>query len=434
MNIQVKEKELVITNKETYIKGTVGKTITFTFDEFWDEYTKTVVFKSVSNTFIQLVTDNDIIVPWEVLSDIGSFKIGVFGTRSGVVTPTYWSEALIVEDGTDTSGESPTAPTPTEYAKIFRILEQKQDSLSEEQLSAANSGITAERVLQITANESEISSIRSDLYDKEDKSNKVTSISSSSTDTKYPSAKATYECAKSEAFYAVSDFQTSLENGTVKPRDAVNADFANMATYDANGDDLMETREIAVGTQSRIETVEDKIPAQATETNKLADRDFVNSSINSVTAFYITKNARGDAFETYAELSSATTFYSGGEVRVPTRNDYCIVRVDETKSNATTRYIYQNNQWEYQYTVNETALTADQMAALNSGITSGLVALIGTALQPSALNGYATETYVNNHHDNTKLDIANISHETWTFTLEDDTTVAKEVALWTSQQ
>lgn len=59
-----------------------------------------------------------------------------------------------------------------------------------------------------------------------------------------------------------------------------------------------------------------------------------------------------------------------------------------------------------------------------------------TALQSSDLNGYATENYVDNaigaYHDSQKLDAAHISHETWTFTLEDDTTVTKEVALWIS--
>lgn len=118
------------------------------------------------------------------------------------------------------------------------------------------------------------------------------------------------------------------------------------------------------------------IPSQASSTNQLADKDFVNSSINSVTAYYITKNASGDQFNTKAELDNATVFYSGGEVRVPTRNDYCVVLEDESKrdpdsgQDPTTRYIYQNGQWEYQYTINATAFTAAQLAALNSGITS----------------------------------------------------------------
>ena len=76
---------------------------------------------------------------------------------------------------------------------------------------------------------------------------------------------------------------------------------------------------------SDINTIEEKIPTQATASNQLADKEFVNSSINSITAFYITKNANGDQFSTKAELDAATVFYSGGEVRVPTRNDYCVV-------------------------------------------------------------------------------------------------------------
>ena len=95
--------------------------------------------------------------------------------------------------------------------------------------------------------------------------------------------------------------------------------------------------------KNNIATISGKIPAQATNTNQLADKDFVNSSINSIAAYFITKNTAGDSFATKAELDAATTFYSGGSVRVPTRNDYCIVIKDESHDNATTRYIYNNN-------------------------------------------------------------------------------------------
>lgn len=126
------------------------------------------------------------------------------------------------------------------------------------------------------------------------------------------------------------------------------------------------------GNTSNISTINGKIPNEASTSNQLADKAFVGDSINSVTAFYITKNAAGDQFATYAELAAATTFYSGGVVRVPTKNDYTIVLSDENHDNATTRYIY-NNGWEYQYTVNETAMTQAQLNALNSGITAAKV-------------------------------------------------------------
>lgn len=140
--------------------------------------------------------------------------------------------------------------------------------------------------------------------------------------------------------------------------------------------------------KSDINTIKEKIPTQATNNNQLADKDFVNSSLNSITAFYITKNADGDQFNSKSELDNATEFYSGGEVRVPTRNDYCIVLEDETKDNSTTRYIYQNNQWEFQYIVNETPLTSEQVKALNSGITPELVA----KLQGIDLTDYVKNT------------------------------------------
>ena len=164
------------------------------------------------------------------------------------------------------------------------------------------------------------------------------------------------------------------------------------------------------------------VPTQASSSNQLADKDFVNSSINNVAAYYITRNAAGDPFRTKAELDETTVFYSGGEVRVPTRNDYCIVIADESNGTIvsgytsftttsdyigykviynysvidvdnsnkdslgivpgttiayenipTARYSYQVTQWEYQYSLNNTSLTAAQVAAINSGITDTLV-------------------------------------------------------------
>ena len=131
---------------------------------------------------------------------------------------------------------------------------------------------------------------------------------------------------------------------------------------------------------SCVTAINELIPSAATCSNKLTDKNYVDDSINSVTAYYITKNAAGDQFATKAELTAATTFYSGWVVRVPTRNDYTIVLSDEDHDNATTRYIY-NSGWEYQYTVNETALTQAQLDALNSWITCAKV---------SAYDCYAT--------------------------------------------
>ena len=127
-----------------------------------------------------------------------------------------------------------------------------------------------------------------------------------------------------------------------------------------------------------IKDISDVIPSQATPSNQLADKAFVNSSINNYAAFYLTKNANGDSFGTYAELTSATKFWNAGVEKTPTKNDYLVVLEDETKTTTlgvdpTTRYTYQGEwptgQFEFQYIVNNTALTQAQVDAINSGIT-----------------------------------------------------------------
>ena len=134
--------------------------------------------------------------------------------------------------------------------------------------------------------------------------------------------------------------------------------------------------------QEQVDEIEAKIPSAATSENQLADKAFVNSSINNYAAFYLTKNANGDAFETYAELTSATKFWNAGVEKTPTKNDYLVVLQDETKTTAlgvdpTTRYTYQGEwptgQFEFQYIVNNTALTQAQVDAINSGITKSIV-------------------------------------------------------------
>lgn len=197
----------------------------------------------------------------------------------------------------------------------------------------------------------------------------------------------TFTYANGSTFdFSVSDGEDGEGAGDVLwPNSSVDGDIA---VFDGITGKLLKDSgktiwglESAIGSNTTaINTINGKIPNEATAINQLADKDFVNSSINSVTAFYITRDAQGDQFATKAQLDATTVFYSGWVVRVPTRNDYCIVVEDETHDNATTRYIYQN-QWEFQYVVNETALTAQQLAALNSWITSGKV---------SQYDGYAT--------------------------------------------
>jgi hypothetical protein len=56
----------------------------------------------------------------------------------------------------------------------------------------------------------------------------------------------------------------------------------------------------------------------------IATRDWVDDEINKVSAYYITSNAQGDTFATEQALN-AGPWFSGGQTRNPTRNDYAIV-------------------------------------------------------------------------------------------------------------
>ena len=124
--------------------------------------------------------------------------------------------------------------------------------------------------------------------------------------------------------------------------------------------------------------------------------------MNNYSAFFITKNSQGDSFSTKAELDSTTTFYSNGEVRVPTRNDYCSILSDETKTNPITgispqtRYVYSGSQWEFQYKMNDEPFTAAQMATINCGATSSNILLTNNtnAYTPTSNYHPATKKYV----------------------------------------
>lgn len=169
---------------------------------------------------------------------------------------------------------------------------------------------------------------------------------------------------------------------------------ANNAQNDGDGKNIV----------TQFAGINEKIPSTASAENQLADKAFVNSSLNNMAAFYITSTASGDAFSTRVALLEATEYYYGGQLRTPTQNDYAIVLADESQPKGadgnypTTRYSYQGSQWDFQYVVNNTSLTQAQVDAINSGITKELVAQIGTE-ENSAKNLYnlgVYDTFVSN--------------------------------------
>ena len=133
-----------------------------------------------------------------------------------------------------------------------------------------------------------------------------------------------------------------------------------------SGIDSTKVGQIATNT-SDITAIEGMIPSAASSSNQLADKNFVNSSVATNTANYISDN--GEPFDSLADLEA----YSG----TLTNNDYAFVVGTDSAGNTTyTRYKYNadTEQWAEEYVLNNSSFTSDQWAAINSGITTGDVA------------------------------------------------------------
>lgn len=181
--------------------------------------------------------------------------------------------------------------------------------------------------------------------------------------------------------------KTELEGYVAKDGTKVLSDVNYSEADKAIVDSAITSYESAANIKTKLDNVSyypSAVPAitlatsMETDTTDLPNvtqvRNFVNSSINSVSAYYITADALGNAFASKAALAAATTFYYDGAVRIPTKNDYALVLSDESKNYASTRYVYTGSQWSLQYVVNNAPFSEVQSAAINSGATSGIIA------------------------------------------------------------
>jgi hypothetical protein len=166
----------------------------------------------------------------------------------------------------------------------------------------------------------------------------------------------------------------------------------------------------------RVSTIEGLIPAQATSENQLADKNFVNSSIATNTANFIGTFNNVTALNNYSgtvtnndyanvinqELDFATTTEMNAYNKALLTNyDYAwvvngtkydlyrfdieeqtwglratnIAKTDISLITVYNRYTYNSalSQWKWNYSINTSGFTAAQWAAINSGITAGIV-------------------------------------------------------------
>lgn len=126
--------------------------------------------------------------------------------------------------------------------------------------------------------------------------------------------------------------------------------------------------------QNAINTIEAVIPSAASAQNQLADKSYVDGKVASGTANFV------GTFNSLAELHS---------VQNPTNNDYgFVIEKDALGNEYYDRYKYNasTQQWLFEYKVESTPFTADQWAAIQSGMTAALVTKLDALPTAQELN------------------------------------------------
>lgn len=128
MKLQVIGQMIAFTERETLVSGTVNKyRAEFEFDDSWDGYTKTAVFRADSFGHITsrevLLAGDACQVPHECLIAGALLRVGVYGISGDITTPTiYTQEPIGIARGAEPA-ESTQDPTPGVYQQIINLIE-----------------------------------------------------------------------------------------------------------------------------------------------------------------------------------------------------------------------------------------------------------------------------------------------------------------------
>lgn len=146
--------------------------------------------------------------------------------------------------------------------------------------------------------------------------------------------------------------QSSEEQTETQPQQTVQGEYVdtlelNGVTHDLKDSPLSEA----------VDSIEGMIPNQASSSNQLADKNFVNSSIATNTANFL------GTYQTLADIEA---------IQNPTNNDYAFLETTDSSGNTLySRYKYNGDteEWLFEYELNNSSFTAEQWATINSGLT-----------------------------------------------------------------
>ena len=243
-------------------------------------------------------------------------------------------------------------------------------------------------------------------YTSEALSNKVTTINNLSTNTQYPSAKAVYDYVSSINSAAwghitgtLSD-QTDLQNALndkvdkeigkgLSSNDFTTTEKNKLAGIESGAEvNVLEGVKINNNdltiTNKKVNIVMDTTfnPSSTNAAQSQAIANFVNSSISSNTAYFLgtynlVSDLSGSISDTHNVVANEieTYFQNHPPVGGISNNDYVFIQIPTANNTPTIiaqidRYKYnsEDEEWLYEYTLNNSGFTAAQWAAINSGI------------------------------------------------------------------
>lgn len=153
IDLKVEGQKITVTNQPDVITYSKNKICArFTFTEEWQNQTNTAIFTSRGKKYKQLITNNQCLVPVEVL-DYFRFNVGVFG---GSLNTTINAEVFLKPS---CYGESTDAEVPTQniYEQIISKIDSLQaGTVTDEQIATAVDKYLTENPVQAGITETEM--------------------------------------------------------------------------------------------------------------------------------------------------------------------------------------------------------------------------------------------------------------------------------------
>lgn len=147
-------------------------------------------------------------------------------------------------------------------------------------------------------------------------------------------------------------------------------------TFDTKPTDKSTNLVESGGIYSDLEEIRQKIPTQASSSNQLADKSYVDTGIATASAtfrgtYHVINNLSLPVTATHEQIAAKLLTV----VTTADQNDYCFVQIPEDSSSSSNiirveRYKYAGNAWSYEYDLNNSGFTSAQWAAINSGVTA----------------------------------------------------------------